>query len=297
MIVKLKPCLKSFIWGGTKLKSDYGKSGESVIAESWELSCNKQGLSIIDSGDFKGETLADVLKNADLGKTGGRFGFFPVLNKFIDARENLSVQVHPNDAFALQYEGQCGKTEMWHILDADKDAFIYLGTNRKLSADFFLKAAENGSITDCLNKVRVRRGDTYFVPAGTLHAIGAGVTLFEVQQNSTLTYRVYDYGRCGKDGLRPLHIQKALQVSNLDRFAVPQPHRSELLGKCEYFSVYRYIGGKKFCFADSFCSLTVTDGKITAGELVLNKGETAFVSAGEAFSVSGNGEYIITCVE
>lgn len=298
MIVKLQPALKSYIWGGTKLNKKWGKSCESNVAESWELSFNPSGYSVIASGEHKGEILADVAGGADLGVNCNGFPFFPVLIKLIDAQENLSVQVHPSDDYALQNEGQFGKTEMWHILEADKNAVIYFGLNRTLSSEQYTQAVQNGTVLNYLNAVPVKKGETYFIESGTIHAIGAGVTLLEIQQNSTLTYRMYDYNRKDKNGLtRELHLDKAMQVANLSKYDIPNPERSGLLGKCKYFSSYLYSQSKEFCFADSFCSVTVIDGKITLADLELNKGETAFISAGERFAAKGSGTYVLTCVE
>lgn len=298
MIVKLQPALKDYIWGGTKLKKLFGKQSEHNVAESWELSFNADGPSVITSGEFAGRKLCDVATAQDLGKNAARFPFFPVLNKLIDADSNLSVQVHPSDGYALEHEGQFGKTEMWHILQAEQGARIYLGLNRDLTENEFAEAIESKDILRCLNAVPVHAGETYFIPSGTLHAIGAGVTLYEIQQNSTLTYRVYDYDRKDKFGnARALHIDKAKQVANLTKYDVPNPARECLLGKCKYFAAYRYAGGNSFCFADSFCAVTAVEGNVSLGDITLNQGETAFVSAGERFAVSGSGTYILTCVE
>lgn len=298
MIVKLQSAVKDYIWGGAKLKSDFNKVSDGNIAESWELSFNPDGLSAIASGEHAGQALADVATLQDIGKNAAQFPFFPVLNKLIDAKSNLSVQVHPDDFYALKNEGQFGKTEMWHILDAEQGAQIYLGLNCSLTADEFFQAIQNKSILSYLNVVSVRAGETYFIPSGTLHAIGAGVTLYEIQQNSTLTYRVYDYDRKDKFGnTRQLHIDKAKQVANLNKYDVPSPKRECLLGSCKYFSAYRYIGDNEFCFGNSFCAVTVVDGSVAIADILLNKGETAFVSAGERFKTRGSGTYILTCVE
>ena len=300
MIYKLKSALKSYIWGGTNLKTEWHKaSDEPTIAESWELSFHPVGPCTIVGGADDGKVLADVVKQSEWGANCADFEFFPVLNKIIDAKSDLSVQVHPDDEYALAHEGQYGKAEMWHILAAEPGAKLYLGLNRDMTAAQFAKAIDDKTICDCLNAVEVHPGETYFIPSGTLHAIGGGITLFETQQNSSLTYRVYDYDRRDANGNpRELHVEKAKKVANLNKYIVPDPARDELLGKCKYFAAYRYTGAQDFCLADSFLSLTVVEGNITVnGTLDLQKGDTIFATAGEKVSVSGNGEYIATCVE
>lgn len=299
MIVKLKPALKSYLWGGKNLKTEWGKTGVGdKISEAWELSFHKDGPSAIAEGEFAGKLLCDVATRADWGAKCDGFEFFPVLNKIIDASEPLSIQVHPSDEYALQHEGQYGKTEMWYILSAEPGAFLYLGFNRDMTCAQFAEAIENNTICDYLNKVPVLAGETYFIPSGTIHAIGAGITIFEVQQNSSLTYRVYDFDRKDKDGnRRELHVEKAKAVADLKAKSVPTAVRDALLGKCKYFSVYRYNGERKIGRSDSFVSVTVVDGAIKLGDMPLKKGETAFLSAGESARVKGDGQYILTCVE
>lgn len=297
MVVKLKPAIKSYLWGGTKLKEQWNKGGAESIAEAWELSFHKDGLSQIDGGEFSGMALSDVATPAHFGENCKEFENFPVLNKLIDAAKPLSVQVHPDDDFALKYENQYGKTEMWHVLSSD-GGYIYLGFNRDMTEKLFSSAIADGSICGYLNKIPVSAGQTYFIPAGTVHAIGAGVTLYEVQQNSSLTYRVYDFGRVGKDGNgRELHIEKAKAVANLKKFEVPPQNGGELLGKCRYFSAYRLRGERVVGDFKSYAALTVLNGRVEVGSVTLEKGGTAFVSAGEFAKIRGGGEYILTCTE
>lgn len=298
MIVKLKPALKKYLWGGEKLKSQYNKDGCGCIAESWELSFNGEGLSVIADGEHLGKPLADVVTPRDLGANVNAFPFFPALVKLIDSSKPLSVQVHPSDEYALKKEGQYGKTEMWHILQAEKDAYVYLGFKRDVTISEFESAVQNGSVCSLLNKVNVADGDTYFIPSGTIHAIGGGITLVEIQQNSALTYRVYDYGRVDSDGCRrELHLDKAKSVINYSKYTVPSPDRSEFLGGCKYFKAYKYAGAREICFADSFCSVTALTGEITVGGLCLKSGDTAFVSAGERTRVIGSGSYLLVYVD
>ena len=299
MVYKLKAALKDYIWGGTNLKTEWNKQTDlDKVAESWELSFHPDGTGVVVGGKYDGQKISDVVSKTEWGANCQDFPFFPVLNKIIDARSNLSVQVHPNDEYALKNEGQFGKTEMWHILSSEKGAVLYLGLNRTMKAEEFSQAISDNSIIDYLNAVPVHAGETYFIPSGTLHAIGAGITLFEVQQNSSLTYRVYDYGRLGADGKpRQLHVEKAKKVANLNKYVVPNPVRNCLLGSCKYFSAYRYNGSNEFQNDDSFVSITVVDGDIAVNGQTYKKGETLFATAGQKISVVGNGEYILTQVE
>lgn len=296
MIAKLNAPLKNYVWGGRKLKTDYGKVSEENVAESWELSFAEGSESVIASGVNAGKTLPEAVTSADLGKNCRKFGRFPVLIKLIDAEQNLSVQVHPSDEYAERL-GSFGKTEMWHILDAQPGAKLFLGLNRSVTREQFLCAVNGNDALGLLNEVTVSAGETYFVPSGTLHAIGAGITLLEIQQNSTLTYRVYDYGRLVDGKPRPLHLGQALDVADLNKYEVPNPRRESFLGGCKYFSAYRYKGPRSFCNEDSFSAVTVVEGCIDLNGLILEKGRTAFVSAGESICVQGCGGYVVTCVE
>lgn len=218
--VKLKPAFKDYLWGGHNLIDDYRKDFKGdVLAESWEVSCHEDGPSVVSSGPHVGLTLAEYIniKGKDiLGHKGLSYEDFPLLIKFIDAKQDLSIQVHPNNEYALHHENQYGKTEMWYVMGAQQGASIYYGTNRDVTLSEFKEAIESNTILDLLNKVPVSKGDAILVEAGTIHAIGAGVMICEVQQNSNVTYRVYDFDRVGTDGKkRDLHIEKSLDVSNL----------------------------------------------------------------------------------
>lgn len=299
MVFKLTPSLKNYIWGGTNLKTKWNKvSAEDKLAESWELSLNASGMCNVCGGKYDGKPLSDILAPADFGDNCKKFPFFPVLVKLIDAAYPLSLQVHPTDDYALMHEGKYGKTEMWHIVDATDGAYIYLGFNRDVTEEQFVNALESKMLCDLLNKVPVKPNQTYFVPSGTIHAIGAGVTLIEIQQNSDLTYRVYDYDRKGADGKpRELHIEKALKVLNFGKYNVPAPNRDALLGKCKYFSAYRCNGTQTINMPASFASVTVLDGKINVNDIELRRGDTVFVSAGTIASITGSGCYCLVCVE
>lgn len=256
----LRPAAKDYLWGGSRLNDEFAKGIDmSPLAETWECSTHPDGPSTVVSGPFAGQELGEVLAEHpeflgthSLQTTGGR-PELPILVKLIDARQNLSVQVHPDDAYARENEGgSLGKTEVWYVLGARRDARLVYGFARDVTPAQVRRLAQNGRIEDYLNHVPVRRNDVFYIEAGTVHAIGAGVLVAEIQENSNLTYRLYDYKRKDKDGReRPLHINKALAVANLKGSAAPrQPMRvlryaagcaSELLARCRYFQVERLL--------------------------------------------------------
>lgn len=298
-IEKLFPETKDYIWGGNKLREYGKKSDKDRIAESWELSFHPDGPSRLADG----RELKDVATKKDWGENAAKFPFFPILIKFIDAKDNLSVQVHPSDEYALKNEGQFGKTEMWYIVDAEEGAGIYLGLKRDVTAEEFGKAIENGTVLDLLNFFKVKKGDHYFIESCTVHAIGKGCLIAEIQQNSNLTYRVYDYGRKDKNGKgRELHVEKAKKVANLSAFHNAPLNEDynggKLIGECKYFKVAKYtIGGEKKFVADekSFKAVSVLSGEGKVGDWAAKRGDTFFVPAsyGE-FIVTGNMEIIVS---
>lgn len=310
---KLTAPLKDYIWGGTKLKTEFGKQTDMpTVAESWELSCHKDGQSVIVTGEHAGKTLSDYLdaNKQSLGLACDKFDNFPILIKLIDANDNLSVQVHPNNEYALRVEGEYGKTEMWYIVDCAKDASLLYGFTKQISKDEFKKRIEDNTLLEVCNKVPVKKGDVFFIEAGTLHAIGAGIVIAEIQQNSNTTYRIYDYGRVGVDGKpRELHVDKAIEVTERD-VAIPYPVGSEidcdgytkkLLSSCEYFTVNALsINGNARFNADatSFHSLLCLSGEVKVGELTLTKGESLFVPANNGeYTLSGNAKIIMTTID
>lgn len=296
-IYKLIPALKDYIWGGTNLKK-YRKTDLDIISESWELSFHQDGLSKIEI-DNKLVNLSDVVKKEDLGEKASNFPFFPVLIKLIDAKENLSVQVHPSDEYALKNENSFGKTEMWYVISALEGAGLYVGFKEDENKENVEKYLHDGTILDHLNFFKVKEGDCYFIPSGTIHAIGKGVTLIEIQQNSNLTYRLYDYNRVDKNGLkRPLHIEKALNVIDYNRYQ-KEEKRDNLLGKCKYFTSYKLDASidKKIYYKDSFTSITFLSGEGKINNLDYKKFDSFFISAGEECLLKGNGTYILTRVE
>ena len=293
-ISKLYPECKDYIWGGNKLKEKYGKqTDKSPCAESWELSFHKDGLTRL----FSGKTLLETAVETDLGTNCKKFPFFPVLIKFIDAKENLSVQVHPSDEYALKNENSFGKTEMWYIVEAEQGAGIYLGFNRDVTQEEYETAIKENRLTELLNFYDVKAGECYFIPSGTIHAIGKGCLICEIQQNSNLTYRVYDYGRKDKDGkTRELHIEKALKVTSLRKFA-PTTF-TDCLGKCEYFTVEKHeINGEKELTANgtSFQCITCVKGNGFINGMEIKQGDSYFIPAsfGE-YRLQGNFEVILT---
>ncbi len=302
---KLKPCYKDYLWGGTRLVSEYGKRPEKLpLAESWELSAHKNGQSIITGGMYDGMEFGAYLDMHPEAR-GTRYAAetFPILVKLIDAKTPLSVQVHPSDAYAMAYENSKGKTELWYILDAQEGAFLYLGLNRALTRAELLKHIETNTVEQVLRRVYVKPGEAYLVEAGMLHAIGAGIVLAEIQQSSDVTYRVYDFGRVGTDGkARPLHIEQALDVADLsDRGVLPQKtvpveHGAWPIARNRYFSVYGVsLHGQLAIAADneSFQALLCAEGKLQAGEVTLQKGETAFLPAGEGCMLEGEGKLLL----
>lgn len=250
----LSPAGKDYLWGGRKLRDNFAKQIDlNPLAETWECSVHPDGVSTVASGYFKGMGLDKLLKlHSEMLGTNAH-GQLPMLVKLIDAKLDLSVQVHPNDKYASAYEnGQRGKTEMWYVLEAAKDAKLVYGFSRDMDRETVEKSIADGTIERYLKKVPIHKDDVIFVPAGQVHAIGAGVVVAEIQESSNLTYRFYDYNRVGKDGKkRPLHIQKALDVVNYKACGeLRQPLRikrfrrgyaTELLCRCPYFQVERML--------------------------------------------------------
>ncbi len=306
---KLLPAFKNYIWGGTKLKTEYNKKSDlEIVAESWELSTHKDGQSIVASGEYTGKNLSELIEicgNKIIGEKAAQFENFPILIKFIDAKDNLSVQVHPDDAYALKACGEYGKTEMWYILDCEPGASLFYGVNRNLTKEEFSRHIEDNTLTEVLNSVPVHKGDVFFIPAGTIHAIGKGIMICEIQQNSNTTYRIYDYNRRDENGnTRPLHIDQALEVSNLSPTPEYVLDDTDILASCQYFTVRKITlyGDKTLSINnDCFHSLVVTQGSgtLTLGEnkLSFNKGDSIFVPAQDCqYTLSGNAEIILSYI-
>lgn len=304
---KLKPTGKDYLWGGNKLNEVFNKNIDlSPLAETWECSTHPNGPSTVCTGEYSGKTLYEVLKENPnyLGKhplsLGLPSGQLPILIKFIDAKQNLSVQVHPSDEYAKEHEnGSLGKTEMWYVLEADEGAQLIYGFNKSISKEEFKKSLDDGTVEQYLQHVDVQKGDVFFVESGTAHGIGAGTMVAEIQESSDLTYRMYDYNRVGKDGKkRELHVQKSLDVTNLN--ASPKyehrkatvidkdDHKEETLCECKYFSTERWISNNNEVINyqsddNSFKVILVLDGqgkiKCKDDSFDYQKGDCIFVPA------------------
>ncbi len=313
---KLKPAFKDYIWGGTKLRDDFGKDCDlDKVAESWELSCHKDGNSVVVGGEFDGLTLAEYIeKNGRqvLGTNCDKFENFPILIKLIDAKDNLSVQVHPSNEYALRVEGEYGKTEMWYIVDCDEGASLLYGFKNEISKEEFAQRIADNTLLEVTNSVPVRKGDVFFIEAGTLHAIGKRILIAEIQQNSNTTYRIYDYGRVGNDGKpRELHVEKAKDVTVLGP-AKQYPetetesfdgYSKKLMSSCDYFTTYVLdVESRAELKADdkSFNSILVLEGEgklVCNEELSFKKGDSIFVPANAGdYTIEGNCKAILTKV-
>ena len=310
-VFKLRPSCKDYLWGGHRLVDEYGKEYEGeILAETWELSCHPDGPSTIVNGVYAGKTLEEYIEEAGkevLGKNCRRFRDFPILIKFIDAKQNLSIQVHPDNRYALKNEGQYGKTEMWYVMDAGKDAFLYYGFKKEISKEEFAGRIQEDTLLEVLNAVPVQKGDVLFIESGTIHAIGEDILIAEIQQNSNVTYRVYDYGRVGKDGKkRDLHIEKALAVTNrvpLIKSKSSYPHVAD----CDYFTVDKLnLDGQMmrrmegYVSEESFVSILILDGKGTVScgdQVTYKKGDSLFLPAGSGtYVIEGSCDALITTI-
>ena len=296
-IEKLTPAYKDYIWGGRKLKEKYGKvSDTEPLAESWELSAHPDGLTRLSDGT----PLLEAVSKAELGSALERFDRFPMLIKLIDAEQDLSVQVHPSDEYALKNENSLGKTELWYVVEAEAGAGLYVGFKEKITKDEYAAAIRQNRLCELLNFFEVKAGDCYFIPAGTVHAIGRGCLICEIQQNSNITYRVYDHGRLGKDGRpRELHIEKALAVSSLEPYS-PQKYENGYLGGCEYFTSYRIDVDGAFDLpldTKSFRAICCVAGEGKIGNEKATKGDSFFVGAcKDSLSLTGKMTLIVSFV-
>lgn len=336
-IGKIHPACKNYLWGGERLREDFGIfSPETPLAEAWVLSAHPDGDSLISfSNAPHGESFSDYIKAHPkaAGSLARSFPFFPMLIKLIDAKQALSIQVHPEDSYALSKEGQYGKTEMWIVLEREEGAFLYFGFQEECSEEEVRRAIQEESFPSLLQKVPVEVGDVFFIPAGTVHAIGAGIVLAEVQQNSNLTYRVYDYGRKDAQGnTRELHVEKALQVMKRKKVssfmqeelqkegkkAVGENAYLESIASCPYFTVERLSLEEEGSFSrelgeESFLSILVLEGEALLSEAVagsaektliekapmeqcrIQKGESFFLPAEKAsWSLKGKGQFLLS---
>ena len=305
--IKLSPCYKDYLWGGNGLKILYGKQSDlSVMAESWELSCHKNGQSTVAEGVHKGIKLVDILKSDQTMYIGTnlRTKDFPILVKFIDANQDLSIQVHPSDQNANKADGEHGKAELWYIVDCKPHSHIYYGFSQKVSPEEFRARAENGTICEVLNKVDVEKGDIYYILPGTVHALGAGIIAAEIQQNSDTTFRIFDYNRRDRNGkLRDLRLKRASEVLCYEP-VIPencrvnnQAYFEEFsifeMFRCEYFKAFRldvYRKATLQCDISSFQHLLFVEGTGT----INYDGKMYPFSGGSSYYLpAGLGEYII----
>lgn len=316
-IEKLTPAFKDYLWGGTKLREVYGKPcNYEKVAESWELSTHPAGQSRLLGGEHDGMELGEYFARYPqvLGERCQAFENFPVLIKFIDAKEPLSIQVHPSDEYALEVEQEYGKTEMWYVMDCEPGASLYFGVSRPVDREELCRRIADNTLEEVLNRVNVCSGDVFFIQSGTIHAIGGGILICEIQQNSNCTYRVYDYGRLGADGKpRELHIEKALAVSRLTPSdtgegkgpAQPIPGGEKTqLASCKYFSTWKVTTESQVeleADSGSFVSVIVMEGqgKIAGPEnqVEFRAGDSLFVPAGTgAVTVAGSCSLAVTRV-
>lgn len=301
--LKLKPAIQDYIWGGTRLRDEFGKESDlERLAESWELSCHPAGQAVIMNSVNKGLTLKEYLEQdwtARVGEGSARFSTFPVLIKLIDADQDLSVQVHPDDRYAREHEnGENGKTECWYIVDCEEGAALAYGFNRELTKEEFRASIENGTLLDVVQLVPVNKGDVFFIEPGTLHAIGAGILIAEIQQNSNITYRIYDYDRIGLDGKpRELQIDKAVDVTKT--WSAPPRRRrpsvqfdgysADVIADCQFFTTTELHITEEAAFPPSngisYTHLLCTDGDAA---LIYDDGVIMPISKGDSVFLPAN---------
>jgi mannose-6-phosphate isomerase len=302
------PILKERIWGGTKLKTVFNKNITSDnTGESWELSTVKGDVSVISNGKYEGKSLNDLISEFPdeiLGtKIHEKFGTeFPLLFKFIDAKEDLSIQVHPNDELAKKRHNSFGKTEMWYVMQADEGARIVVGFKKNSSKEEYVENLENKSLLSILKEVTVKKGDVFFLETGTIHAIGAGIVIAEIQQTSDITYRVYDWDRVDAEGKsRELHIDLALDAINYDttdteKFYSKEENKSNPVVNCPYFITnYFPLNGEvsvektNESFTVYMCMEGNFDLSLHGSKWSYKKGDTILIPAAmKNFKLNGN---------
>ena len=306
--IKFKPILKPRIWGGEKLKTLLNKNSDSTgIGESWEISDVDGDTSIVANGSLKGESLKqllEVFKSNLIGEKNYKvFGNkFPILIKFIDAKEDLSIQLHPNDNLAAERHNSFGKTEMWYVLQADEGSNLIVGFNQKVTPETYLKHLQDKTLTKILNFDKIKKGDTYFIEVGRVHAIGAGVMLAEIQQTSDITYRVYDWDRVDEQGnSRELHNDLAIDAIDFemkDNFRVSYSkieNHSNKMVSCPYFTTnYLHIKSAitKDNNKDSFLIYMCVEGEVEISTKLfseqIKKGETVLLPAAiKTYQITG----------
>jgi mannose-6-phosphate isomerase len=289
---KFKEIYKKYIWGGQGFEKIGKDVPGGVAAESWEIACHKDGMSVVMNGELHGKTLKELVEQYGKELLGSdvdaKEGNFPLMVKFINAKNKLSVQVHPNDEYARKHEGDSGKNEAWVILDAKEDSELIIGIKRGIDLKAFSKACENNEIEECLNKMKVKAGDVINIPAGLVHAIGSGIMLAEIQQNSNVTYRIYDYDRKDDKGnTRPLHIDKALEV--IDFTLKDEDEKKAMLSKYFCLETYNITEDiKQVATGETFFIYIFTEGE---GEIIY-RDKKIRVAKGDTYLIPANlGEF------
>ena len=318
MLLKLRPIPKDYIWGGSRLVDEFDAPGEShKVGELWMLSCHPDHRSRVEGGAYDGKSLPEVLTRHPeyMGAHARKFNRFPLMVKLIHACDDLSVQVHPDDDYAADTPDKQGKTELWYIIDAEPGAEVVCGLKEELNQDQFRRAIQDGTLLDCLQRYKVKAGDVFFIEAGTIHSIGKGVLLAEIEQNSTTAYRIHDYGRVDEDGQpRPLRIDRAIDVAitvptdtppgPLEKAREVNKRTETVLGECDYFRsvlMETFMPTSVEVNEESFASVIVLDGLLnfmTSEDTVsVAKGESLFISAGTGkVEISGKGTLILTTI-
>ncbi len=300
-IFKLSSVLKDYLWGGDRLIKKYGfESDKDIAAEAWVLSCHKDGPSTVINGEFAGKELKDVLTAKMMGSNCEKFDKFPILTKLIDAKDNLSLQVHPSDDTADKLNGEEGKTESWYIADCDEGAELIYGFKEDITPEEFIESVNNGTFIDRVNRVKVKKGECYHIEAGTLHAICKGIFLVEVQQNSNTTFRVFDYNRVGADGKqRELHVDKALKVINYKKQETvtfegeenTAEYSKKLLSECEFYKFHEVKTHSSYegtADEKSFVSFVCIEGE---GEISCKENTVSLKPGDCVFIPAGTGEF------
>lgn len=307
-VVKLTPAIKDYLWGGTKLIENYGAKADGIVAEMWAISCHPDGPSLVEKGEYQGKTLQEYIEikgKEILGNRGMRFDQFPILVKLLDANKDLSIQVHPDDEYGLRVENEYGKNEMWLVLEAKPDALIYYGVKETMNKDEFKHAIDDSTIVEKLNAVKTKPYDFFDIPAGTIHALGKGNVIAEVQQSSNSTYRIYDFDRKDANGnYRELHIDKAIDVCNLNPIIDKKTYdwaqdKIQLVDNEFFKTIYYKISKPQTMKAssESFQAILIIngDGTINDGdnEYKISKGNGLFVESNTKYSISGDLELLI----
>ncbi len=315
--IKCKPAFRDLIWGGTRLQTDFLlDTPYEHTAEALMLSCREDAECCASGGEWDGMPLSRIYAEhpAFFGSNCAKYDRFPLLIKFIDTMDDISVQVHPDDDYARTVSGDWGKAQLWYVVDCQPGAYLICGFNDELNIEDFRKRIEDDTLISAVNTFEVKKGDTFYIEPGTIHAIGRDIILAEIGQNSELSYRVYDYCRVDEHGeSRPLNIQQALDVTITAPPTVPagvlvpraaiDGHYETLLGRCEYFasSLWDVEESALLSAPDgSFVSLLMLEGTLNLNndEMFMRKGESVLVAAGKKdIPLSGMGKFIATVVE